>query len=335
MKILIATGIYPPDIGGPAQYVKNIEAVWREQGHNVKVASFRFEKKLPTGIRHIWYFLRLLFGMIGSDMVIAMDTFSAGVPAVIAAKILRKKIVVRTGGDFLWEAYVERTGDLVLLRNFYKTCMNKLSRKEQVIFRLTRYMLVRSNGVVFSTAWQREIFTSAYGLDSEKTHIVENYYGKKEESSEPVAKNFVAGTRPLKWKNAERLREAFSLAKEENGDLEPEEKNCVFEEFMRKIAHCYAVILVSLGDISPNMILDAVRYNKPFILTRETGLYDRLKGVGLFVDPEDANDIKEKILFLANDENYRMAVAKVSAFTFTHSWEEICSELTNIYKNLG
>lgn len=334
MKILIATGIYPPDIGGPAQYVKNIEEVWKDQVHNVKVASFRFEKKLPTGIRHIWYFFRLLFDMVGSDMIIAMDTFSAGVPAVIAAKILRKKIIVRTGGDFLWEAYVERAGDLVLLRNFYKTCMKKLSRKERVIFRLTRYMLAHSNGVVFSTAWQREIFTSAYGLDSEKTHIVENYYGKKEESSEPVAKNFVASARPLKWKNAKHLREAFALAKEENGDLKLEEKNCVFEEFMRKIAHCYAVILVSLGDISPNMILDAVRHNKPFILTKETGLYDKLKGVGLFVDPEDANDIKEKILFLADDENYRVTVDKVSAFTFTHSWQDICDELMEIYKSI-
>ena len=88
MKILIATGIYPPDIGGPAQYAKKIETVWSNQGHTVKVLSFRFERKLPTVIRHLWYAFRLFFQMIGSDMVIALDTFSAGVPAVFVANRL-------------------------------------------------------------------------------------------------------------------------------------------------------------------------------------------------------------------------------------------------------
>lgn len=334
MKILIATGIYPPDIGGPAQYAKNIEAVWKSQGHIVKVVSFRLEKKLPTVIRHFWYTFRLLFQMIRSDMIIAMDTFSAGVPAVLAAKILRKKIIIRTGGDFLWEAYVERTGDLVLLRNFYDTRLYKLSRKERVIFRLTRYMLTNTDGVVFSTKWQRDIFIPAYGIDAKKTHIVENYYGKKEKSFEPTAKNFIAGARPLKWKNLVRVRKVFESADVKKANVIFEENGEIFEKFMKRISHCYAVILASLGDVSPNMILDAIRYNKPFILTKETGLYDRIKNIAIFVDPEDANDIKEKIIFLADENNYRASVAKIKAFKFTHSWEEICDELVKIYKNI-
>ncbi|KKR54182.1 MAG: Glycosyltransferase [Parcubacteria group bacterium GW2011_GWA1_40_21] len=334
MKILIATGIYPPDIGGPAQYAKNIETVWRNQGHTVKVLSFLFERKLPTGIRHIWYGSRLLFQMIGSDMVIALDTFSAGVPAVFMAKILRRKIIARTGGDFLWEAYVERTGDLALLRNFYDTCMNKLSRKERMIFRLTRYMLTHADGIVFSTAWQRNIFIPAYGIDSKKTHIVENYYGKKEESFNPVRKNFIAGTRLLKWKNLDRVREVFASEDVKRAGVVFEENSEKFEKFMDRISNCYAVVLASLGDISPNMILDAIRYNKPFILTKETGLYERLKGIAIFVDPENDNDIKEKILFLADDKNYQASADKVATFSFTHSWLEICDELMKIYKNL-
>lgn len=334
MKILIATGIYPPDIGGPAQYAKNIETVWKNQGHTVKVLSFKFEKKLPAGIRHLWYAFRLLFQMTRSDMVIAMDTFSAGVPAVFVAKILHKKIIARTGGDFLWEAYVERTGDLTLLRNFYNTRMNKLSKKERVIFRLTRYMLTNTDGIVFSTKWQRDIFIPAYGIDPKKTHIVENYYGNKEESFEPLVKNFIAGARPLKWKNLDRVREVFSSADVKKANVIFEESGETFEKFMERISRCYAVILASLGDISPNMILDAIRHNKPFILTKETGLYDRLKNIAIFVDPENTDDIKEKILFLADEKNYRESVAKISAFTFTHSWEEICDELIKIYKNV-
>lgn len=334
MKILIATGIYPPDIGGPAQYAKNIEAVWRNQGYRMKVLSFRFEKRLPTGMRHLWYAFRLLFQMIGSDIVVALDTFSAGVPAVFVAKILHKKIIVRTGGDFLWEAYVERTGDLTLLRNFYTTRMDRLSKKERVIFRLTRYLLTHADGIIFSTTWQRDIFIPAYGIDAKKTHIVENYYGKKEKSFEPTEKNFIAGARPLKWKNLDRVREVFASDNVKKAGAIFEENGERFDKFMNRISHCYAVILASLGDISPNMILDAIRFNKPFILTRETGLYERLKNVAIFVDPENINDIKEKILFLIDENNYRTSVAKVAAFTFTHSWQEICDELLKIYRDL-
>ena len=30
MKILIATGIYPPELGGPAEYAKNLEYIWKK-----------------------------------------------------------------------------------------------------------------------------------------------------------------------------------------------------------------------------------------------------------------------------------------------------------------
>jgi glycosyltransferase involved in cell wall biosynthesis len=267
-------------------------------------------------------------------MVITLDTFSAGVPAVFVAKLLRKKIIARTGGDFLWEAYVERTGDLVFLRNFYNTRMDKLSGKERMIFRLTRYMLTYADGIVFSTEWQRSIFTSTYGIYPKKTYIVENYYGKKEESFNPVIKNFIAGARPLKWKNLDRVRKVFASEDVKRAGVVFEESGEKFDKFMDRISHCYAVVLASLGDVSPNMILDAIRYNKPFILTKETGLYDRLKDIAIFVDPENIDDIKEKIIFLADDKNYQAAVDKVSAFSFTHFWQEICDELMKIYKSL-
>jgi len=93
------------------------------------------------------------------------------------------------------------------------------------------------------------------------------------------------------------------------------------------MASCYAVILASLGDISPNMILDAIRHNKPFIVKRENGITERIKDCAIFVDPENEADIAEKIVWLSNPTNYAAQKAKVEAFTFQHSWEEIADEL--------
>jgi len=326
MKIIIATGIYPPDIGGPAQYAKNLKVEFEELGHQVKMLTYQLEKKIPTGVRHFWFFLRCLLTFPRSDLVIALDTFSVGLPAVMAAKIFGKKIIIRTGGDFLWEQFVERTGDLVLLKDFYQTRLDKLNLKEKIVFKFSRWTVCNANRLIFSTDWQRKIWLPIYGFDEAKTTIVENYYGTKELSFPPSEKNFITGARSLKLKNFERLVEVFKRADAKDFLLVYDNTTNPFEKFMDKVAHCYAVILVSVGDISPNLILDAIRHNKPFILTKETGFYDRLKDIGLFVDPENIDDIADKILYLADEKNYKKQVDKIKIFNFTHTWQEIASE---------
>ena len=333
MKILIATGIYPPDIGGPAQYAKNLAEVWEREGHSVSVDVFPRGRKLPSGVRHFYYFLRLLPKAFRADFIFSPDTFSAAVPAVFVAKLLRKKILIRTGGDFLWEEYVERTGDLVLLRNFYKSRMDKFSLKEKIIFFLTRFVLRHADGIIFSTKWQRDIFTPAYRIDLDKTAIVENYYGPKINSFSSNSKNFIAGTRPLKWKNSVRIAEAF---RQVGTEAKAVYDNHTFphDKFIDAVTHSYGVIIASLGDVSPNTILDAIRANKPFILTRETGFYEKLKDVALFVDPEDVSDIAKKIALLCDPAVYETYKNKVARFGFTHSWEEIAKEIILIFKSL-
>ncbi len=336
MKIIIATGIYPPDIGGPAQYAKHLKEEFEAQGHRVKVLTYRLERKLPTGIRHFWFFLRCLWTLPGADFLVALDTFSAGLPAVAAAKIFGKKIIIRVGGDFLWEWYVERTGDLVLLKDFYKTRMAKLNAKEKIVFKFSRWTVKNASRLVFSTDWQRKIWLPFYGFDEAKTKIVENYYGPKELSFLSTEKNFLTGARLLKLKNATRLAEVFDKVKVKirNAKIVYDDTTKPFERFMDKIAHCYAVVLVSLGDVSPNMILDAIRHNKPFILTRETGFYDKLKDVGLFVDPENIDEIAEKILYLADEKNYEECQKKIENFNFTHTWRDIANEFLAIYSEI-
>ncbi|MEK7208363.1 MAG: glycosyltransferase family 4 protein [Patescibacteria group bacterium] len=352
MKILIATGIYPPDIGGPAQIALGVEEAWKRQGHEVKALAFRFERKLPTGIRHLYYFFRVLFSLRGTDFVFSPDTFSAALPALCAAKLFGKKLIIRTGGDFLWEQYVERTGDLVLLRNFYnntnyeqhtkvrkETRTNRLNFKEHIIFRLVRYLFHKADAVIFSTAWQRDIFEKPYRLYLKKCFIVENYYGPPTRSDLGAGersdlsgrvKVFTGGVRDLKWKNIPRVQEAFERVQQKGVPVSLELQTGSRGKFLQDIQDSYAVILASLGDVSPNTILEAISFGKPFILTRETGLYERLKGIGIFVNPESVEDIAAKIEWLADEKNYEAQRRKIEAFTFTHSWEEIAGEIMNI-----
>lgn len=337
MKIIIATGIYPPQIGGPAQYAKNLEQEFVSLNHSVRVLTYKLENYLPTGSRHFYFFIKIFFASLffQPDFILALDTFSVAWPSVLAAKILNQKIIIRTGGDFLWEGYVERTGNLVLLREFYgkiKSGEIKLNLKEKIIFKLSKWTVWNCDILVFSTSWQREIWRGAYLLDDAKVNcgvkIIENYFGEKAESEVAKQKNFIAGTRKLKWKNLDKLEQAFTLARNNLAslDLKLDLENASYQQFLEKIKSCYAVILVSLGDISPNLVLDALRFSKPVILTQETGLRERLGEAVIWVDPENQQDIAEKITWLADAKNYRTACGRAQSFTFTHTWREIATE---------
>jgi len=39
MKILIVTGVFPPDIGGPATYVPQVASALHDKGHKVTVVT--------------------------------------------------------------------------------------------------------------------------------------------------------------------------------------------------------------------------------------------------------------------------------------------------------
>lgn len=337
MKILISTGIYPPDLGGPAQYARNLYETWKGQGHDVKVAAYRWERAFPTFVRHFLFFLKIFRKGWNADLIIVLDTWSAAVPTMYACKLMRKKYIIRTGGDFLWESYVERTGDLVLFKDFYKTSIPKFSRKEKIIFKLGGDSLRAADHIIYSTQWQRGIFEPVYKLNSKKSSIIENYCGPREEPVPPAERNFIAGTRDLKWKNVEALKVAFKKAQEkvvEQGlkPIEFDTSKALYENFQERMRRSYAVILTSLGDISPNMIFDAIRLGVPFIVTQEIGTKERVRDCAIFIDPKNEKDIIEKIVWISHPENREAQALKVKNFTWVHSWEDIAREILSLHE---
>lgn len=329
-NILIATGIYPPSIGGPAEYTKNLEDVWKKEGHNVMVKYFNFENKLPSVVRHIYFLIKSVPSILRADLILVLDTFSVALPVAIGSMILNKKFIIRTGGDFLWESYVERTGRKVLFKNFYENEIKNLNLKEKIIFKATSWILKRADKVVFSTDWQRNIWKEPYNINISKTKIIENLYAEKEEDGVSQNTTFVGSARNIVWKNLDTLKTVFEEDKIKTLGFSLDLKHYGHKEFLDKIKLSYAVILVSLGDISPNMIMDAIRFNKPFIVTEEIGIKERIKDIAIFVDPLNINDIEEKILWLANPNNYSVQVEKIKNFSFKHSYTEIAREIMSL-----
>jgi hypothetical protein len=228
---------------------------------------------------------------------------------------------------------------MVLVRDFYPSRLAKLSRKEKLIYKLGGNSLRNAGAIIFSTDWQRRIFEKAYGLDSKKNFIVENYCGEREPAMEPENRAFVAGTRHLKWKNIDFLKECFSEAQKQVerlgfAPIELDTGKAVYDSFVEKIHRSYAVILASIGDISPNMIFDAVKVGTPFIVTKENGITHLLQDAAVLIDPQDKKDVIEKIVWLSDPQNRRAQAHKVQKLTFKHSWTKISEEIVGIWKEI-
>ncbi len=109
-KILIATGIYPPEIGGPATYAHLLMKKLPEYSIETELLMFRDVKKFPKIVRHIVFFFKIIFKGLKCDLIFSQDPVSTGLPSVLAGKLLGKKVVLRIAGDYAWEQASQRFG---------------------------------------------------------------------------------------------------------------------------------------------------------------------------------------------------------------------------------
>jgi glycosyltransferase involved in cell wall biosynthesis len=110
MKILIATGLYPPQSGGPATYSKLLNDELPKRGVGVIVLPFSSVRLVPKIFRHALYFFKCFKNAIETEIVYALDPVSVGLPASLAALLLRKKFILRVAGDYAWEQGRQRFG---------------------------------------------------------------------------------------------------------------------------------------------------------------------------------------------------------------------------------
>jgi len=108
MRILIATGLFPPEGGGPATYSKTLLEELPSFGFEVNVLPFREVRKYPKIVRHIVYFFMLLRRAFSTDIIFAQDPLSVGFPAALVALVTRKKFILKMVGDYAWEQGTQR-----------------------------------------------------------------------------------------------------------------------------------------------------------------------------------------------------------------------------------
>lgn len=158
--MLIATGLYPPDIGGPATYTKMLEEHLRKHSIESIVAPYGWVRRYPRIIRHLVYAWKLIHEAKTCDAIYALDPVSVGVPATIACWVTRKPLYLRVPGDYAWEQGQQRfhvtdtLDEYIVKRKNYPFGVRLLARAEAFVASRAKRIIVPSvymKGIVM--AW--------------------------------------------------------------------------------------------------------------------------------------------------------------------------------------
>ena len=186
-KILIATGIFSPDIGGPASYAHTVATRLSEAGQAVTVVTYssvwisdqdaqlpfkvvRVWSGWPKGIKHIFYFLKMLRHVRDAQVVFALNAVSAGVPARLAARFYKRTFVVKIVGDAAWERAIGQGKTSLLLNDFQKAPREGwIKRLHEIQFQVCK----GAHMIIVPSEYLSEI-VQGWGIAAEKVKVVHN-----------------------------------------------------------------------------------------------------------------------------------------------------------------
>jgi len=112
--IIIATEVYPPDIAGPATFIKRITPELNEAGFKVTTLTYadqaseseelvKVSRQTSLINKYLAYFFKLKKLADKADLIFAQGPLASGLPAVLVKKLTGKKVIMKIVGDVVWE----------------------------------------------------------------------------------------------------------------------------------------------------------------------------------------------------------------------------------------
>ncbi|OGL72361.1 hypothetical protein A3F28_00765 [Candidatus Uhrbacteria bacterium RIFCSPHIGHO2_12_FULL_57_11] len=225
-KIVIATGIYPPEIGGPATYSRTLAAGLARREWKVNIISYgdpSVPRDVPDGaglrivsraggllVRYIRYALTVFRESRDADLVYLLDPVSSGLPGTIAAIARRKPTVLKVVGDYAWEQGQARGLVKVLLDEFQKM---KAPASVELFRMIQRRVVRRASCVVVPSRYLAGIVRQ-WGVAEERVAVIPNavHLPRSSAAEIPAADRppiVISAGRFLPWKGMETLVRCF------------------------------------------------------------------------------------------------------------------------------
>lgn len=224
-KVLIATGIYPPDIGGPATYSKLLMDELPRRGFEVSVLSFGTVRHLPKIIRHLVYAWRL-FRLAGKfDLIYAQDPVSVGLPTLLASRLSRRPYFLKVVGDYAWEQGQQRFGVTDFLDDFVRK--SNYSFIVRILKKIQTIVAKNAARIIVPSKYLKGIVCQ-WGIPEDKVVVIYNAFDLPNIASSTITKNkfkktgrlLLSAGRLVPWKGFEMLIDIFPTLLTRYPDLE-------------------------------------------------------------------------------------------------------------------
>jgi|CXWL01.1.fsa_nt_gi glycosyltransferase involved in cell wall biosynthesis len=219
MRILIATPLYPPEVGGPATYSRALEEGLPHEGIETIVVKFSDVRHLPKIVRHLRYMFLIARAGRSADMMLALDPVSVGLPTLIAGVFIRKPFIVKAVGDYAWEQGQQRFGITARLDEFVHT--KNIPVRVALLRAVQTFVARRAKQVLVPSEYLKRIVI-AWGIPAEKISVIynavtlEDTMGTIPDEVERLGEiSVVSVGRLVPWKGVFGLIDAVVLARRE------------------------------------------------------------------------------------------------------------------------
>jgi len=336
MRTLIVTGIWPPDVGGPASHAPEAAAALRARGHDVAVLTTAssppapqaypvhwVSRRLPPGIRHVAVAARVARLSAHADVVYATSMVGR------SAFASRAPLVVKVAGDPAFERARRRGLYDGVLADF-QTAEAGLPVRLLRLWRTAT--LRRARRLLTPSAFLRDIVVG-WGIDPARVSVLPNPApplpalprGDESRRSLGVEGPLLAFAGRLT--PAKALEIAFAAVEqvdgvtllvagdgELRGELELQAGPRVRflgplgrERVLDVLAAADAVLLSSSWENFPNVLVEALAAGTPVIATQVGGVPEIVEdGVnGLLVAPGDVDALAAAIRRFFGDDELR------------------------------
>ncbi len=348
MDICIVSGIFPPDIGGPASYVPKIANTLIEQGHSAEIVCLsdslahddlndypfkvtRIQRSLPKYRRSIEIIHAICRSAKNANLIYVNGL---SLESMIAALISKKPTIHKVVGDYAWErAQLWRhfTGTL----DEYQTTKKNLKLK--VLDFIRTAPLRKSHSIIVPSKYLKKIVIG-WGISSKKLRVIYNAIDIPNPQTDLIfpkvsGKAIVTVGRLVPWKGVDGILNVLSQIKDchlviiGEGPLRNEleilchklnlEDRVTFMGALSKSQVTYCLekadlfVLNSTYEGLPHVVLEAMKAGTPVVATDAGGTSEVIQDRenGLLVSVGNEEKLKECIQKILAEPKYAQQLA--------------------------
>lgn len=342
MKVLIVTGIFPPDHGGPASYVPYIAQALTERSHDVDVITLsdnissqkdyifsvkRIKRSNFWPLRALKTIFRIYRASKKADVVYLNGLVLEG---MVACKFLcNKPVVVKVVGDLIWEKATNKGKTSLDLDKFQQSklpiSLSFFRWLQSFYMRFADFIIVPSNYLANLVKF--------WDVNPERICLVYNAVKHQPTSLKAISKKYdlVTVARLVPWKGVAKLMEVagelgLSLLVVGDGPLRKDLEQSALKNkwkvtFMGNIPQSSVPNAIKLAKLFvlnssyeglPHILLEAKLTKTAVLATNAGGTAETINhGInGWLVPVGDKNKLRDSIKEILADEKKLIEIAK-------------------------